>query len=86
MTRQPDQLLQVRNLSKSFVGVKALDQVQLDLKKGEVHAVMGENGAGKSTFMKILMGLLSPDSGEIWLEGDVLKTPTSTKPSNAAFR
>ncbi|WP_028522656.1 sugar ABC transporter ATP-binding protein [Runella limosa] len=73
MTRQPDQLLQVRNLSKSFVGVKALDQVQLDLKKGEVHAVMGENGAGKSTFMKILMGLLSPDSGEIWLEGDVLK-------------
>lgn len=73
MTRQPDQLLQVRNLSKSFVGVKALDQVQLDLKKGEVHAVMGENGAGKSTFMKILMGLLSPDSGEIWLEGDILK-------------
>lgn len=73
MTRQPDQLLQVRNLSKSFVGVKALDQVQLDLKKGEVHAVMGENGAGKSTFMKILMGLLSPDSGEIWLEGEVLK-------------
>lgn len=73
MTRQPDQLLQVRNLSKSFVGVKALDQVQLDLKKGEVHAVMGENGAGKSTFMKLLMGLLSPDSGEIWLEGEMLK-------------
>lgn len=73
MTRQPDQLLQVRNLSKSFVGMKALDQVQLDLKKGEVHAVMGENGAGKSTFMKLLMGLLSPDSGEIWLEGEMLK-------------
>jgi len=73
MTHQPDHLLQVRNLSKSFIGVKALDNVQLDLKKGEVHAIMGENGAGKSTFMKILIGLLTPDSGEIWLEGHSLK-------------
>ena len=66
-------ILQVKNLSKSFLGVKALDNIQFELKKGEVHALMGENGAGKSTFMKILMGLLSPDSGEIIFEGEALK-------------
>jgi inositol transport system ATP-binding protein len=69
----PDYILQVRALSKAFLGVKALENVQLDLKKGEVHAIMGENGAGKSTFMKILMGLLSPDAGEIIFEGSELK-------------
>lgn len=66
-------ILQVQNLSKSFVGVKALDNVQFDLQKGEIHALVGENGAGKSTFMKILMGLLTPDSGEIIFEGETLK-------------
>ena len=60
-----DQILRVDNLSKSFFGVKALDNIHFDLKKGEVHALMGENGAGKSTFMKILIGLLKADSGTI---------------------
>jgi inositol transport system ATP-binding protein len=60
-----DQILRVDNLSKSFFGIKALDNVHFDLKKGEVHALMGENGAGKSTFMKILIGLLKADSGTI---------------------
>ncbi|WP_138991259.1 sugar ABC transporter ATP-binding protein [Larkinella sp. C7] len=69
----PDYILTVRGLTKTFSGVKALDQVQLDLRKGEVHALMGENGAGKSTFMKILIGLHTPDSGEIIFEGSVLK-------------
>lgn len=69
-----DLILQVQNLSKSFLGVKALDNIQFDLQKGEVHALMGENGAGKSTFMKILMGLLKPDSGEIIFEGEILKS------------
>ncbi|GAA4431676.1 sugar ABC transporter ATP-binding protein [Ravibacter arvi] len=64
-----DSLLEVRGLSKSFSGIKALDGVSFELKKGEVHALMGENGAGKSTFMKILAGLQPPDAGEIWLEG-----------------
>ena len=68
-----ESILSVKQLSKTFSGVKALDNVQLDLKKGEVHALMGENGAGKSTFMKILIGLLSPDSGEIIFEGSHLK-------------
>jgi inositol transport system ATP-binding protein len=67
-----DPILRVSGLSKSFSGVKALDNVQFVLKRGEVHALMGENGAGKSTFMKILIGLLKPDSGEILFEGSEL--------------
>ncbi|REA55446.1 D-xylose ABC transporter ATP-binding protein [Dyadobacter luteus] len=65
-------ILQVSNLTKSYSGIKALDNVQLTLKSGEVHALMGENGAGKSTFMKILIGLIPADSGEIILEGKKL--------------
>lgn len=60
-----EQILKVNGLSKSFFGVKALDNIHFDLKRGEVHALMGENGAGKSTFMKILIGLLKADSGSI---------------------
>jgi len=74
MPSNSQNILQVQNLSKSFLGVKALDNIQFGLQKGEVHALMGENGAGKSTFMKILMGLLKPDSGEIIFEGEVLKS------------
>ncbi|MBC3787006.1 sugar ABC transporter ATP-binding protein [Spirosoma utsteinense] len=69
-----DTILQVRGLTKTFSGVKALDDVQLTIRKGEVHALMGENGAGKSTLMKILIGLLTPDSGEILFEGNDLTT------------
>jgi inositol transport system ATP-binding protein len=68
-----DYILSVNQLCKSFSGVKALDNVQFNLKKGEVHALMGENGAGKSTFMKILIGLVAPDSGEIIFEGNDLR-------------
>jgi inositol transport system ATP-binding protein len=63
-------VLEARNISKSFPGVKALDDVNLCIEKGKVHALMGENGAGKSTLMKILMGLLPPDSGTIYLKGN----------------
>ncbi len=62
-------LLTVRDLSKSFWGVKALDRVRLEVKPGEVHAIAGENGAGKSTLMKILAGIHAPDSGEIVFRG-----------------
>ncbi|MCF0063945.1 sugar ABC transporter ATP-binding protein [Dyadobacter chenwenxiniae] len=68
-----ESILKVSNLSKSFSGVQALENIQFELKRGEVHALMGENGAGKSTFMKILIGLLAPDSGEIVFEGQNLK-------------
>ncbi len=62
-------LISVKNLSKSFPGVKALQDVQFDLQAGEVHALMGENGAGKSTLMKILAGVYTRDSGEVLLDG-----------------
>ncbi len=73
MPSNPKNILHVQNLSKAFFGVKALNNLQFELQKGEVHALMGENGAGKSTFMKILMGLLIPDSGDIIFEGESLK-------------
>lgn len=63
-------ILEVRNLCKSFSGIRVLDNITFNLEKGEVHALMGENGAGKSTFMKILMGLLPADSGEIILDSE----------------
>ena len=55
-------------ISKSFPGVKALDDVTLDVRRGEVHALLGENGAGKSTLVKILAGLIRPDAGSIELD------------------
>ncbi len=64
-----EHILSVTNLSKSFSGTLALDAVHLELHKGEVHALMGENGAGKSTFMKILIGMLKSDAGTIRFEG-----------------
>ena len=62
-------LLEMRNICKSFPGVKALDNVSLTVRPGPVHALMGENGAGKSTLMKCLFGIYSKDSGTITLEG-----------------
>jgi len=59
----------MRNISKSFPGVKALDDVQLDVYRGEVHALLGENGAGKSTLVKILSGAHQPDEGTIVIDG-----------------
>ncbi len=56
-------LLQMTNVSKTFPGVKALDDVKLEIRKGEVHALIGENGAGKSTLIKILAGIYKPDPG-----------------------
>lgn len=62
--------LEMRGVSKSFPGVKALDQVNLKVRPGTVHALMGENGAGKSTLMKCLFGIYHMDEGEIYLDGE----------------
>jgi ribose transport system ATP-binding protein len=59
----------MRSISKSFPGVRALSDVSLDVRRGEIHALLGENGAGKSTLMKILSGDYQMDSGEILLDG-----------------
>src|SRR5260370_34888977 len=70
-------ILEVRQICKSFPGVRVLKSVNLSIWPGEVHAFMGENGAGKSTLMKILAGAYRPDSGEILLDGKPihLRTP-----------
>jgi ABC-type sugar transport system ATPase subunit len=62
-------ILEMRDIVKTFPGVKALDKANLRVKKGEIHALIGENGAGKSTLMKILLGIYTPDSGEIIYKG-----------------
>lgn len=62
-------ILTMKEIDKSFPGVHALDHVSFEVKRGEVHALMGENGAGKSTLMKVLTGIYKKDSGEITYEG-----------------
>ncbi len=62
-------LLEMKGITKTFPGVKALDNVHFQLKPQEIHALMGENGAGKSTFIKIITGVHPPDKGEIYLNG-----------------
>src|SRR6476660_4804228 len=62
-------VLELRGITKEFPGVLANDHVDFDLRRGEVHALLGENGAGKSTLMNILAGLYRPDAGEVRVEG-----------------
>lgn len=63
-------ILRAKGISKSFPGVRALDQVDFELYPGEVHILVGENGAGKSTLVKILLGAYQPDSGELYVNGE----------------
>ena len=65
-----DSILHLEHITKIFPGVRALDDVHFSLKKGEIHGLMGENGAGKSTFIKIITGVHQPNSGTIRLEGE----------------
>ena len=62
-------VLSMRNISKSFPGVKALQNVDFTLRKGEIHALMGENGAGKSTLIKVITGVYPKDGGQIFVDG-----------------
>lgn len=75
-----DYILEMENISKSFPGVKALDNVFLRVRPGTVHALMGENGAGKSTLMKILFGIYHEDNGTIKINGEEVKM---TNPKDA---
>ncbi|HKL24603.1 MAG TPA: ATP-binding cassette domain-containing protein, partial [Desulfuromonadales bacterium] len=62
-------LLQVKNIRKTFPGVVALEDVSLSIAPGEIHTLLGENGAGKSSLMNVLTGLYRPDRGEILFDG-----------------
>ena len=70
---QEEYILEMRNITKSFPGVKALDNFTLKIRPQTVHALIGENGAGKSTLMKILSGMYRPDQGEIYINGELAK-------------
>jgi ABC-type sugar transport system ATPase subunit len=66
-------LVELKGISKSFVGVRVLNNVDFDVRPGEVHALLGENGAGKSTLIKIIAGVHAPDSGDIVINGEPVK-------------
>ena len=67
-----ENVLEMKNICKSFPGVRALQNVDFKLRAGEIHALMGENGAGKSTLIKVLTGVYSKDEGDIYLDGKVV--------------
>ncbi len=80
--QQPATVLEMRGITKRYPGVVANDGIDLDLRKGEIHALLGENGAGKTTLMNILYGLATPDAGEILLNGE----PVQISDPNDAIR
>lgn len=82
MTSQPP-YLSFHGISKTFPGVKALQEISFDCYAGEVHALMGENGAGKSTLLKILSGSYQASGGEIRLQGQAVNFQNTTDALNA---
>ena len=79
---EPQYVIEMLNITKEFPGIKANDDITLQLKKGEIHALLGENGAGKSTLMKCLFGIYSKDSGHIYLEGREVNFTSSKEALN----
>ncbi len=73
MSKSNEYVLELKNIVKRFPGVLALDDVHLQLKKGEVHVLLGENGAGKSTLIKVMTGAYTPEEGEMFLHGEKVK-------------
>ena len=72
-------ILEMKNISKSFGATHALRNIEFELKKGEVHALLGENGAGKSTLIKVLGGIHNPDTGEILINGNLVNIDSVKK-------
>ena len=77
----PALLLEVRGLSKSYPGVRALDNVDFDVMRGEVHCLAGENGAGKSTLIEIIGGSYQKDSGTICISGKEVTRTRGCRPA-----
>ena len=73
----PDVVLEARGITKRFPGVLANDAVDFELRRGEVHCLLGENGAGKSTLMNVIFGLYQPDDGELAVDGEPVRFRSS---------
>ena len=73
MENSPQYVIEMLHITKEFPGIKANDDITLQLRKGEIHALLGENGAGKSTLMSVLFGLYQPEEGEIRKNGQTVK-------------
>ena len=78
-------ILELEGITKSFSGVKALNNVHFKLKPGEIHALIGENGAGKSTFIKVITGVHAPSEGEMYLNGQRVTFKNPNEASNAGI-
>lgn len=84
---QAEGLLSIRGVSKSFDGTLAVDDVDLNIKKGEIFALLGGSGSGKSTLLRMLAGIETPDSGRIVLDGqDITALPPYLRPTNMMFQ
>ena len=78
-----EKYIEFEHIGKTFPGQKALDDVSFSIRKGEIHAIIGENGAGKSTMMKLLYGMYPIDSGEFIIKGERI---TKLDPGTAIAR
>ena len=76
---ESEYVIEMLHITKEFPGIKANDDITLQLRRGEIHALLGENGAGKSTLMKILSGVYTRDSGEIEIFGQKIEGDLNTK-------
>ena len=85
MSEKNELLFEMKNIEKIFAHVHALDHVNFDVRKGEVHALLGENGAGKSTLIKILTGVYSKDGGQIFMNGEEIEINSREDASEAGI-
>ena len=81
-----ENFLEVRNITKTFAGIKALDDVDLSIGKGEIHCLVGENGSGKSTLIKIIGGVYKSDSGKVVINGTELKSMNAIESIRAGIQ
>ncbi len=81
-TAMNEPVLQLKHITKFYPGVVALDDVSMGFEKGEIHAIVGENGAGKSTFIKVITGAIQPSKGEIIYEGNIIENNDPIKSLN----
>ena len=80
-----DYILTLKNITKEFPGVRALNDVTINIERGTIHGLVGENGAGKSTLIKVLAGIYHPNKGEVILEGQTQKFNSPIAARNAGI-